>query len=171
LTNTRTLRIEEDLDEEIQRIAKKERASINQVANRALRRYVEWDSASSTRGLVSVPSALLEKLMESKTPAEARKLGRWAGTELFIPNTKAQFARVTVDTALRNFKMLSVYGGRFGFDHSLADGKHRILIRQALGPAWTSYYAGALEGVFEEFLGKKTKIRVTGDSCLCEFEG
>ncbi|HXW37233.1 MAG TPA: hypothetical protein VEJ36_04955 [Nitrososphaerales archaeon] len=167
---TRTLRIDEDLDEEIQRISRKDRLSINQVANRALRRFVEWDAAVSTRSLVSVPSKLLVKLMETQTKAGARELGRWAALELFVPNLKAQFASFTLDSAIEGMSRLSAYGGRFEFDHTLSEGNHVIMLRQPFGAKWSEYYAGALEGVFGTALGKKVKLKVTDDICLFEFQ-
>jgi predicted transcriptional regulator len=170
LARTRTIRIDDDLDDAIQKLAEKERSSANAVVNKALQRFVDWDRASFTRGMVSVPSKLMNRLMSSQTPEEARKLGRWAGTQLFIPNMKAQYATVTTEVAINGMSMLSSYGGRFEFAHKLTGRAHVILIRHSLGPNWSSYYAGSLESIFGEFLKKKLKLRVTADLCICQFE-
>ena len=159
-----------EIDKEIERIAKKERISVNRVANRALRRFVDWDNAASTRGMVSVPSRVLVKLMESKTTSEARELGRWAGTQLFIPNLKAQFATPTLDQALSAVRMLDSYGGRFGFDHKAAGKKHIVTIVQPMGENWSAYYAGCLEGIFGDYFKKHPRISVKSTMCVCEFE-
>ena len=170
MAKARTIRIEGGLDEAIERIAKNERVSVNLVVNRALRRFVSWDKAFATRGMVSVPSKLLTRLMNDRRPEEARSLGRWAGLQLFVPNMKAQYPTVTVDVAVRGMSMLSSYGGRFEFDHKLSGKTHTILIRHSLGRNWSAYYAGTLEGIFGEYLGKTVKLRVTEDLCICQFE-
>jgi hypothetical protein len=134
-----------------------------------LRRFVEWDTASSTRGLVSIPALVLVKLMESKSATEARKLGRWAGRELFIPSLKAQYGKLTVEQAIMSISMLASYGARFEFDHSVSGKMHVIMIRQPLGENWSHYFAGSLEGIFGDFFEIKIKLTVTSEVCLCEF--
>ena len=151
-------------------MAEKERTSVSAAVNKALQKFVDWDRANATRGMVSVPSKLLNRLMSEQSPEEARKLGRWAGSQLFIPNMKAQYTTVTTEVAVRGMSMLSSYGGRFEFDHRLTGRTHLILIRHSLGRNWSSYYAGALESILGEFLKKKLKLRVTADLCLCQFE-
>ena len=170
MARTRTFRIDGDLDDAIQQLAEKERSSVSALVNKALQRYVDWDRANATRGMVSVPAKVLNRLMSERTPEESRKLGRWAGSQLFIPNMRAQYATVTTEIAVRGISMLSSYGGRFEFDHKLTGRTHVILIRHSLGPNWSSYYAGTLESIFGDFLKKKLKMRVTGELCICQFE-
>jgi hypothetical protein len=170
MARTRTIRIDNDLDDAIEQLAGKERSSVNAVVNKALQRFVDWDRANATKGMVSVPSKLLYRLMGERTPEEARKMGRWAGSQLFVPNMRAQYTTVTTEVAVRGMSMLSSYGGRFEFDHRLRGKTHVILIRHSLGPNWSSYYAGALESIFGEVLKKKLKLRVTADLCICQFE-
>jgi len=168
-SRARTFRLEADLDGAIEEISKQERLSLNQVANRALRRYVEWDKAPSNRGLVSVPSMLLVKLMDRQSEEEARALGRWAGRELFLPNLHAGHATGSLEEAERLMKMLAAYGSRFTFDRSSGRGKHIITIGQKMGRNWSAYYAGALESIFERFLGKPLRVTVTDNMCVVEF--
>ena len=170
MTRTRTMRVEDDVDDAVHDIAERERVSVNLVVNRALRRFVEWEQSSASRGMVSVPPALLVKLMSNRKPEEARELGRWTGSHLFIPNLRTQYATVTVGVAIRGVSQLSSYGGRFEFDHKVTGKMHTVYIRHSLGLRWSSYYAGAMEAIFGEFLRKKIRLRVTEELCLCQFE-
>jgi hypothetical protein len=164
-----TFRVEADIDDAIERIAKEERLSLNQVANKALRRFVEWDKAPSNRGLVSVPSLLLVKLMASQSEAKAHELGRWAGRELFLPNLKAMHPTPSLESAESMMRMLGSYGGRFTFDHTVDGRKHIITIGQKMGRNWSVYYAGALETIFEKLLGKILGETVSENMCVVEF--
>jgi hypothetical protein len=169
-SRARTFRIEADVDDAIERIAKEERLSLNQVTNRALRRYIEWDKAPSNRGLVSVPSLLLVKLMAEQSEAKAHELGRWAGRELFLPNLKAVHPTPSLESAESMMRMLGSYGGRFTFDHFVEGKKHIITMGQKMGRNWSVYYAGALETIFERLLGKILRETVSENMCVVEFE-
>jgi len=169
-TRARTFRIEEDVDDAIVGIAKQDRASLSQIANRALRRYVEWDTAPTTRGLVSVPSSLLVKLMAELSEGRAYELGRWAGKELFLPNVTAGYPAVSLEMAEKMVRMLGTYGARFTFDHKVEIGKHVFALGQRMGRNWSAYYAGALEAIFEGFLGKAIKKTVSDNICVVEFK-
>lgn len=168
-SRTRTLRIEEDVDDAVEKIAREERLSVNQVINKAVKRYLDWDEATSTRGMVSVPSMVLVKLMEEQDEEGARALGIWAGKELFLPNLKAGHPATSLEKATELMRMLGRYGGRFTFDHTVARGEHVFTIGQNMGKNWSAYYGGALEAIFEGFLGKPVKRVVSANLCVVKF--
>lgn len=169
-SRARTFRIEADVDDAIAKLAKQDRVSISQLANRAMRRYAEWDTAPSNRGLVSVPSMLLVKLMAEFREERARELGRWAGKELFLPNLKIGYPTVSLERAESQMRNLGSYGGRFTFDHLVGEGKHVFTVGQKLGRNWSAYYAGALETIFEGFLGKPAKVTLSDNMCVVEYK-
>lgn len=169
-SRARTFRLEADVDDAIVRLAAEDRASLSQIANRALKRYVEWDRAPSNRGLVSVPSMLLVKLMAELNEGKAHELGRWAGNELFVPNVMAGYPTLTLERAEKSIRMLGTYGGRFTFDHAIEGGTHVFTIGQKMGRNWSAYYAGAIEVVFERFLGKAIRKTLSDNICVVEFK-
>jgi hypothetical protein len=166
----RTFRIEADVDDAIVSLAKEDRASLSQIANRALKRYVEWDRAPTNRGLVSVPSMLLARLMAELSEGKAHELGRWAGKELFLPNVMAGYPTMSLERTEKMVRMLGTYGGRFTFDHGVEGGKHIFTVGQKMGRNWSAYYAGALETIFERFLGKAIKRTLSDNMCVLEFK-
>ena len=169
-SRARTFRLEADVDDAIVRLAREDRASLSQIANRALKRYVEWDRAPTNRGLVSVPSMLLVRLMAELNEGKAHELGRWAGKELFLPNVMAGYPTMSLERAEKMVRMLGTYGGRFTFDHAVEGGKHVFTIGQKTGRNWSAYYAGALETIFERFLGKAVKETLSDNMCVVEFK-
>ena len=169
-SRARTFRLEADVDEAIAGLAKEDRASLSQIANRALKRYVEWDRAPTNRGLVSVPSRLLVRLMAELGEEKAYELGRWAGKELFLPNVMAGYPTISLERAEKMMRMLGSYGGRFTFDHGVEGGKHVFTMGQKMGRNWSVYYAGALEAIFERFLGKAPKKTISDNMCVVEFK-
>jgi len=168
-SRARTFRVDADVDDAIVKLAREDRSSVSQVANKALRRYVEWDRAPTTSGFVSVPSMLLVKLMAELKEERALELGRWAGKQLFLPNVKAGNPTMSLERAEDNMRMLGDYGRRFTFDHGVEGGKHVFTIGQKLGRNWSEYYAGSLESILENFLGKPMKVTVSDNMCVVEF--
>jgi len=170
-SRARTFRIDADVDDSIVRLAREDRVSVSHLANRALKRYVEWDRAQTTEGFVSVPSLLLVKLMAELSEERAHDLGKWAGKQLFLPNLKAGYATLSLERAENSMRMLGDYGKRFTFEHGLEEGMHVFTIGQKMGKNWSAYYAGSLESIFEGFLGKAVKVTLSDNMCVVQFKG
>jgi hypothetical protein len=168
MSSTRTLRIENDLLEALEEMASEQRVSVNLAVNRALRRYVEWDSAERSRGYVSVPSGLLSKLMSFLTVEKAQELGRSAATSAFIPNMRRRNPIVSVQSVVDDMKMAAKYTGRYTFDYTEKEGRGLILLRQQLGRNWSGFYAASLEEIFRVYL--KKKVKVTEGYSICTFQ-
>lgn len=168
MSSTRTLRIENDLLEALGEMASRERISVNMAVNRALRRYVEWDSAERSRGYVSVPSALLTKLMNSLSLEKARELGRWTAASAFIPNMRRRNPVASVQAVVDEMKTASKYTGRYTFDYTEKEGKGLILLRQQLGRNWSAFYAASLGEILRGYV--KKKVKVTEGLSICTFQ-
>src|SRR3989442_15860358 len=76
---TRTLRLDEDVEAGIVRMAEREQFSFNLLANRALRKLVEWDDKAGKFRFIQVPTSLVEKVFSILSDEEPRKLAREAG--------------------------------------------------------------------------------------------
>jgi hypothetical protein len=168
VSSTRTLRIENDLLEALEEMANRERISTNVAANRALRRYIEWDSSERSRGYVSVPSGLLTKLMGLLSVEKARELGRWTAASAFIPNMRRRNPIASVQAVVDEMKMAAKYTGRYTFDYTEKEGKGLIYLRQHLGRNWSAFYAASLGEILRDYL--KKKVKVTEGLSICTFQ-
>src|SRR5207249_1449962 len=79
---TRSVRIEKNADERLRQLEEQGDTSVNTLVNRALRKFVEWDAYGEKFGFITLPSAMLVKLMDCLSDEEARELGVWAGKNL-----------------------------------------------------------------------------------------
>jgi len=77
---------------------------------------------------------------------------------------------MSLERAEKMVRMLGTYGGRFTFDHTVEGGKHVFTIGQKSGRNWSAYYAGALEVIFERFLGKAVRKTLSDNICVIEFK-
>jgi len=166
---TRTLRIDEELDRSIQEIAADENLTINSLVNRTLVKLVEWDRPGQKVGFVSSPSTLLGKLLSDRDGQGCELLGQWAAREVFVPFIEFLFGEVSVPNVLLLFKRASRYG-QFAFGVTGDSGKRVLILKQTLGPNWTSYYGGVMRELFQAVLKKKFEIEYASGMVIAKLE-
>jgi hypothetical protein len=166
---TRTLRIEEELDRSIQRIAADENLTVNSVVNRTLLRMVEWDHPGMKVGLVSASSTLLGRLLSDKDEEACEELGRWAAREFYVPFIAFLFGEVSVANSLDFFARASRYG-EFTFGETGDSGKHILILKQTFGQNWTYYFSGVMGELFHGVLGKRFTTECTADMLVAKLE-
>src|SRR5437879_12374927 len=103
---TRSVRIEKDADERLRHLAEQGDTSVNTLVNRALRKFVERDAYGEKFGFITLPSAMLIKLMDCLTDEEARELGLRPGENLGKEYITPWFKEVTPETLLDGFQPL-----------------------------------------------------------------
>jgi hypothetical protein len=159
-TTTRTIRIDDDLDQKIERLAKADGTSVNFVANAALREHLEWYLVAKRFGMASFSLSLVNKFIEKFDEKECEALGRWAAIDLFKPYVEYQFGDFTMETFLESCERFARYSGRFRFDHTRSGGRSIIFLKHGSGRKWSYYYDGLIKSIFEDLLhcGVKTEL-------------
>ena len=167
---TRTLRLDEDVDEALEKMAQERGESVNTVAGRALRRLVEWEGLAGSAGLVLISPVTLGKLMDSQTPEQAKALGGFVGNEVWKPLIVSRFVEVSLDSVLKSIELIGRYMGRFNFIYSTEGAKRVVTIRHSGGLNWSNFYVGAATSLFTETLGLAIKPVITEELASIEFE-
>src|SRR5438128_2601429 len=75
-SKTFTLHLDSDILEKLTMEAEEQGLSVNVIANRALKKHVEWDAVSRRFRVASTFSSLLVKLMTWVPDEDARQLGK-----------------------------------------------------------------------------------------------
>jgi predicted DNA-binding ribbon-helix-helix protein len=167
---TRTIRLEDDLDEVLQKIAKDEKVTVNSIVNRSVRRYADWDRHAERFGMMAVRPVMLVGLMERQSLDEARELGKLAAKESLRPAVEYIFVEFSLVNVLEFLRRFATYGGRYDFEDSVEGRKHVILMRHSLGPRWSAYYEGMLKEIFDAELGIKIRVSVSPEVVIGRFE-
>ena len=167
---TRTLRLDDDVDAALERIADESGESVSAVVGRALRKLVEWDRLAEKAGLVVVSPITLGRLMDSQTLEEARELGEEVGMEVWKPIIISNFGEVTLASVLNSIELISRYMGRFDFHYASEGSKRVVTVRHAGGLKWSAFYVGAATRLFKETLGLECKPTLTEELASFEFE-
>ncbi|HUH82245.1 MAG TPA: hypothetical protein VLX33_00025 [Nitrososphaerales archaeon] len=167
---TRTLRLDDDVDSALEKMAEEKGESVNAVVGRALRRLVEWDRLAERAGLVAISPLTLGRLMDTLTQEQARELGEQIGAEVWKPIIISRFGSITLDSVLKSIELISRYMGRFDFIYSTEGTKRVVTIRHSAGVRWSEFYSGAAVPLFAEALGITVTPVVSEELASLEFE-
>jgi hypothetical protein len=157
---TRTLRLDEDIESGIVEMAEREQFSFNLLANRSLRRLVEWEDKASKFGFIQVPTSIVEKVFSILTDEEARELGKEAGTNTLPEMVLFWFKKFNPETALKALEMIGSYGNAFRLQYTLDGETDTVVLKHDRGPRVSAFYAELLGSLFKA-MGAKVETHET----------
>ena len=100
-TTTRAFRIDDTVDRQLRELAEREGVTVSFLANKALRRLVEWDMYADRFGFTAMPKEALSRMIGLLSEDEVRELGRWAGEDVYRAFTTFMFKHLDLETVLQ----------------------------------------------------------------------
>ena len=146
---TRTLRLDEDVEAGIVEMAEREQFSFNLLANRALRKLVEWEDKAGKFGFIQVPTSLVEKVFNILTDEEARELGREAGANTIPEMVLFWFKKFNPETALKALEMIGGYGNAFRLQYTIDGETDTVVLKHDRGPRVSAFYGEMFLSLFK----------------------
>ncbi len=167
---TRTIRIDQDVDDGLRKLSDEERVSVNSLVSRNLRRLVEWDAYAEKFGFVTIPAALFTRVLELLSERQAADLGRWAGTNIVREYITFWFKEINLETVRKGLAGLSArYDRAFEYEERIGDGEYMFVIHHAGGPRSSVYYSELVRTLLEELLHLQTAIERTDNQVIVRF--
>src|SRR6266545_2612301 len=115
----RSVRIDQDVDERLRKLAAEQGVSVNALATRSLRRYAEWDAYADKFGFVDMPSSIFSRMIDTLTDEQSRALGQWAGATLLREYITFWFKDVRLETLLEACpRLIAKYGRLFEYEEN-----------------------------------------------------
>src|SRR5690349_9391895 len=146
---TRTLRLDEDVEAGIVEMAGREQFSFNLLANRALRKLVEWEDKAAKFGFIQVPTSLVEKVFSIISDEEARELGREAGGNTIPEMVLFWFKKFNPETALKALDMIGSYGNAFRLEYTIDGETSTVVLKHDRGPRVSAFYSELFRSLFK----------------------
>jgi hypothetical protein len=146
---TRTLRIDEDIEAGIVEMAEREQFSFNLLANRALRKLVEWEDKAAKFGFIQVPTSIVEKVFRILSDQEARELGREAGTNTLPEMVLFWFKKFNPENALKALEMIGSYGNAFRIQYTIDGDTNTVVLKHDRGPRVSAFYGSLFQSLFK----------------------
>jgi hypothetical protein len=165
-TVTRTFRIDADVDDKLGGLSSEGRVSMNQIANKALRRYVEWEANAEKFGTVTTSASTIRKFFDYLTVDQAKEMGSWWGENQAPGIITFWFKKFDFDSVLKALEFLGAqYGRAFTSDYSFDGKSHTLIVKHDMGLKASIFYAEAVKSAFSH-LGLGTDIFVTDDQVI-----
>ena len=155
--------MDQDTIDNLHALSEKERVSVNVLANKALRRYVEYDVLAERFGLITISKGLLKDLFALTTEEQARELGRKSGHEAGPAFVTFWYKKFDLENTIKAIgKATSEYGRNFSFDSSFDGKTHVLVMRHESGKNASAYYAESTRAIFA-LLGFDCRIEENED--------
>lgn len=167
LTVTRTIRLSPDVDQSLQRLAKRERVSVNLLVNSALKRFTAWEAEAERFGFITVPASMHAKLYSYLTEEEAKEMGEWAGKNFGRDFILFWFKKISLDTVLQALTLLgSNYARIFHMEHSYDGRIHTVVVKHGWGRKGSIFNEEFLRTVFRGLLNLQADAEHTEDQVV-----
>src|SRR5438445_8143996 len=132
---TRTLRIDTKVAEQLDELAERDKISVNVIANQALRKHVEYDSYAEKFGLVTISKGLLKRFFSLMSDEQARSLGRKSGEHEGVALVIFWFKDFNLENVIKSLgRVASHYNHNFEFEYTHDGRSYTAILSHACGP-------------------------------------
>jgi len=161
-STTRTIRLDQDLNEAIEKLAREDKVSVNWLVNSALREAVEWSFVVPKLGVATFPKYITDKLLARLTNEECEELGEQAGREFTKPFAEFRFGNPTLEDYIETIRVFAKYTGQFNFLAKYGEGgKIVLIVKHNSGIKWSHMYKGTGEYIFHDRLHRNVVHELT----------
>lgn len=165
----RTVRIDDDLNGAIEKIAIENNTSVNFVVNNALREHVEWTSIIPKLGFGTYPHYLINKLFEKLSEKECEEMGEITASKFSKSFLEYRFGSSSLENWIRIAREFSKHAGGFRFLAETRKGGETIVIfEHGSGIKWSHFFKGVVQSVAES-LEISVKTELTDSKCTTIF--
>lgn len=154
-----TLRIEPEILEAIKQKSKTEKVSINNIVNKMLQSYTDWNQYAPDAGWVPMPKQLLGHLMEKCSENEISELAHKKGKDIAQDILLFMNGRYDLESWINFLKNRASASG-FRFSEQRDRNSIRCLLHHELGRGWSIWFKCFYEIVFTD-LGKKVDFEIS----------
>jgi len=152
---TRTLRLDEDVDRKLRALAERDRVNINVIADKSLRRHVEWEALAERFRFIAVSHDLLVKMLDYIPEEGIRELGKWS-----ILNSVRGIYPLKGESLFIEIATLDYIGGysrRYKIDQHVTGENLALVLTHQMGNKWSILYEEVLKAILEDHLGREVK--------------
>jgi hypothetical protein len=170
-TILRTIRIDKDLDEALDKDAEEHGVSENALISSILAKYIEWDRYAEKFGRVSLPSEALKAIIEATEQDKLRTAAEEFATSVPKDYIMFHYRKLDVEACLLHLSFLSRYAGMFKYEvQKEQERNYTITIHHKFGEKWSYWLKEAISiGLFKNVLGIVPKTHLSKNSVIFTF--
>lgn len=170
-STTMTFRIEEDVMMELRKESEQRQISINTLVNQIFKRYVQWDTFESRVGIVILAKPVVAELFRKMSKDEVVDLAKHSGKDSFHDIALFMKSKMDIDSFL-SWLELRMKNSSVEISHSIEERgiTHVYVMKHDLGENWSLYIKTILELIFNDILGRRIDINISGTTLTFKFQ-
>lgn len=165
-----TFRLDEPVLDALRQGVDEEGISLNNLANRQLMQYAEWDRLAEKIGFVSLSMRHLRSIIAHLSDEAMAEIGRELGAEFPREIIAFHWKDITLENFLLFVRMLSKYAHHYEANYREQDGEHVLILFHRLSEKWSIYLEAYMISALENLLGVKPKTYRTEQSVSVTFQ-
>lgn len=158
-SGTVSFRLDSDVIKKLKKEAARQDVSLNVLANKVFKRYVDWGMFESQVGMVPVARPILDALFKKFSNDEIIDLADKVGKGIVRDIAKFMKGSMDLDSFMSWFET-RMKMSNFEMNHSVQNDTHIYIIRHDLGQNWSLYHKTVLELIFHNIFQKPIKIEI-----------
>jgi hypothetical protein len=171
-TKSITLRLNGQVLEQVRREAEQSNISINTMASKVFKHYVEFEGYAAKAGMVSFPKELLVRIMDRLPDDEVNKLSDYVRGNEMKDAVLMVRKEYTGDAFL---KFIEAWMNACGipYRHDIEDEKgktHSVVIQHDMGTRWSLFLQELFKFVFEDVDAKWSDFQTTDNTLMFNVE-
>jgi hypothetical protein len=170
-TILRTIRIDKDLDDALNKDASEHGVSENALISSILVRYIDWDRYSQKFGRVSLPNEALKAIIEATEPGKLKGAAEEFAASVPKDYIMFRYGKLDLEACLLHLSFLSRYAGLFNYEVQIEQERnYTITIHHKFGEKWSYWLKESISiGMFKNILGITPKIHLGKGSVVFTF--
>jgi hypothetical protein len=137
-TILRTIRIDKNLDDALDKDAKEHGVSENALISSILVRYIDWDRYSEKFGRVSLPNEALKDIIEATEHGKLKSAAEEFAASVPKDYIMFRYKKLDIDACLLHLSFLSKYAGLFKYELQIEHERiYTITIHHKFGEKWS----------------------------------
>ncbi|QLH08964.1 hypothetical protein [Candidatus Nitrosotenuis sp. DW1] len=158
-SGTVSFRLDSELVKKLRKEAARQDVSLNVLANKVFKRYVDWGMFESQVGMVPVARPILDALFKKFSDKEIIELAQKVGRDIVRDIAKFMKGSMDLESFMSWFET-RMKMSNFDMNHSVQGNTHTYIIKHELGKNWSLYHKTVLELIFHDIFQKPIKIEI-----------
>jgi hypothetical protein len=165
-TTLRTVRLTEELDDSLRKIASEKRITLNTLVSLILSKYVEWDRLAEEFDLVSIQRKILRAIMESTDEDKLASIASRYGSELPKEGMMFWFKEVNLETFIRGMSNIFRYGNLAKLEVEAKKNEQIMVAQHDLGWAGSEFLRNFISAASTSSIVQVPEFELTPNSIL-----
>jgi hypothetical protein len=157
----RSIRLDLNLDDSLQKIAASDRINFNQLANSLFTEFAEWGNRAKKFGCINIPRELILALIEDLDDEQIEKIARRLGPHVVREMLQFWFKSVAPDSFKDYVRLVSRYSGTAQYEIEESDSINIMTIHHYFGRKWSVLIGNMYDEAIKTLFGLSTNLDIS----------